>query len=354
MSQPPKPKPLPAALKGGGKAEIFAPQKGGYTLKGKGGMVGRQVAEAPPQPAPAPKPAPKPAPAAPPPAATQPAPPPKPAPVPKPAPPPAPAKKAEPANKSEELADSFFETLMGRLIGEAKQKGGSLTVQDLENFGKATRQDPQGLQLDFQHSLDEYVKSQELAGWNETRDHPFGRLLVKKISHLFADQENPSFDTGALSRRVLPGFFIAMNMMLGQEKVDECQIKSNHHVQRIKKAHGNKFTWDLVYDDKPANKVVLDALVIIAGYFEDMEKRVTWMFGLITGNMKPPTPDMDRQEAAWEMTEKHLYTLLNSLFADLRKALGTEAARNTFAEKHGPATLKKVIRILKTVNGRAS
>ena len=57
--------------------------------------------------------------------------------------------------------------------------------------------------------------------WDQTRRRPFGRMRVKRFSHLFPSEGDLVSGSEYLSRRVLPGFFAAIEMMTGPEMFEK-------------------------------------------------------------------------------------------------------------------------------------
>ena len=142
----------------------------------------------------------------------------------------------------------------------------------------------------FEQSFDVYVKARERAVWDQQRNYPFDRLMVKKFSNLFRDDGEIGPDD--LSRRMLPGFFVALGMMLGTEVVEKYQQKIRTIVDKVKAGGKSVFDWDDVYADEVAETVSLDAEVGIAGYFEDFDKRAEWFIDLINNHLTSPEPSI--------------------------------------------------------------
>ena len=105
---------------------------------------------------------------------------------------------------------------------EAKAKGGHLTVQDMENMQADFDIQAQALSGALEKSFEVYVKARERSVWDSQRNFPFDRLMVKKFAPLFKDGAQLGRDD--ICRRMLPGFFVALGMMLGPDVVEEYQL----------------------------------------------------------------------------------------------------------------------------------
>lgn len=320
--------PAPAADDDGG-AEFFAPQKGGY----------RRTDEAPPDPTGAPPPpqmppAQKARPA-------QPAPPPKPKAKPKPA---APVDMSSPKDAGKLLAETVMHSFVDRLKAEAAAKG-HLTVADLENMQAEFDRQARALSGVFEQSFEAYVKARERSTWDAQRNFPFDRLMVKKFSGHFKDGEALGPDD--LCRRMLPGFFVALGMMLGPDIVDEYQEKVRGVVERVRASGKSVFNWEDVYADNTARGVALEAEIAIAAHFDEFEKRSQWFINLVNGHMPPPDPDAHANVVNWELTDEGFKKFLAAMLGDIRAALDTDAGKMKITQRYGADTCASLFDILK-------
>ncbi len=232
MAEKPKPPPSPQAADSGGGAEFFAPATSGYARTDEAPAAGA----APPPPARPPvKQAQPRAPARP---TVQQAPPPPPvqqAPLPTrpkvPPPPAQPLDMSSPKDASKALADTMVQSFVDKMKAAAQAKGGHLSVQDLENMQADFDRQAKALSGALEQSFEAYVHARERSAWDQERNFPFDRLMVKKFSKMFRDGEALGPDD--LHRRMLPGFFVALGMMLGPEVVEQNQEKLRVVVKRV-------------------------------------------------------------------------------------------------------------------------
>ena len=247
--------------------------------------------------------------------------------------------------QSNAIAQTVVSSILDRIKAEAKKNGGQLSLANIDSlqaeFGAQTR----ALSLAFEQSFEAYVLARERAAWDNKRDFPFDRLIVKKFSHLFGDN-SAGFDR--VSRRMLPGFFMAMGMMLGPDVVDEFQEKCRVIVERIRSTEADEFDWSDVYDADKNGIIILDALVPIARHFEDFEMRREWFVNLINGHLSPPSSD-EKDDARWEMTIRGFNLFLNALLADLRVLLNDPKEKPRITKRYGASDVNIVLRTLKKV-----
>ena len=287
----------------------------------------------------APKPAPKPAP---PPAAA----PARPAPAPKAPTPKQPVKKAPtPKTSSRVAAKTMVGSMVDRLRAEADRKG-SLTVDDLNALQAEFDRQAEKLSVALERSFDTYVEARERAEWGLKRELPFDRIVVKAFSELFLEQDYSRFDR--VSRRMLPGFFLALNMMLGEDLVNEYQEQCQLIVSRLREERGEAFDWEQVYRHEQSKGLMLDAAVTIATYFADFERRAAWFTDLINANLGP-LEGAPREEAGWEMTPAGFKRFLDHPFKELRQELATDSGKLRITKRHGADTCARIFEILEAI-----
>ncbi|HIJ44256.1 MAG: hypothetical protein QF511_04825 [Rhodospirillales bacterium] len=286
------------------RAEIFKPGgEGNYQFDGLGGVTGKK---------PAAKPAPKPAKS-----------------------PSGNDRLASPASQSQALAETMVSSFLDRLTAEARRKGGVLSIDDLQGLEQEFEKKAEALQVVFEKSFEEYVRVREQAVWDQVRSYPFDRMIVKKVSHLFADGKGLLESDDTVSRRILPGFFLALGMMLGSDAVEEYQNKCRKIIDKIRVKKGESFDWQDLYGDQEANQVILDAVISLASHFEDLDKRIVWFTDLINGHLAPFDGKKNKDEAIWTFTGAACLRFLNALFADLRETLSTEGGRLAVSKRYG-------------------
>ena len=139
-----------------------------------------------------------------------------------------------PASQSKALAEAVVSSFVDRLIAEATRKGGYLTVRDLQEMNREFEKKAEALQAVFEKSFEDYVRARERAAWDRARDYPFDRQMVERFAHLFPESSDLSRNQVFISRRMLPGFFIATTMMLGPEVIEDFQERCRAILHRLK------------------------------------------------------------------------------------------------------------------------
>jgi hypothetical protein len=262
------------------------------------------------------------------------------------------AAPAASADHSRALAETVVSSFVNRLTSEAQRKGGWLSVQDLQNLNQEFIQKTEALQVIFEKSFEDYFITRERAVWMQERKYPFDRLIVKTFSHRLPGESELTLKTGAVSRRALPGFFMAMNMMLGMDTVEELQERVRKIVSRVRSGRQDEFSWNDIYAAPEAREVTLDALVTMAPYFDDLERRSQWFITMIDGNLVPIDPERPdaAEESEWEMTELGFLGMVHGLFSELRKALAGKNSRSELVKRHGAETCKALATTLRKID----
>jgi len=241
-------------------------------------------------------------------------------------------KACNPEQQSMVLAETMVDSLIGGLKTEALKKGGQLSMQDIDHLHNRFRKQTVALSQIFSQSFEAYVRARERANWEQKRDYPFDRILVKNFSHLF--NNGTASDFNRVSRRMLPGFFMSIGMMLGPDVVEEFQETCRQEVERVRQAKPDEFVWEDVYATAGAQTISFDAMIAIIQHFADFEKRRQWFSDLINGHLTP-VDGANKKDAGWEMTPGGVKLFLRTFFHDLFEALADTATKRSLVKRHG-------------------
>ena len=239
------------------------------------------------------------------------------------------------------LAETVVAAVVDRFAAAADRRGGALTATDVRAVGDEVRSKMQALEIVFQQSLEEYARTRERSAIIESRHAPFERLVVKRFAHLIGTGPEQ------ISRRMLPGFFQVLNLMLGGDKVAAFEQTCVSIVDRMREERGISFSWDEFYGDAEANAVAASALAAMTLHFEDPAKRRHWFIDVINSHLVA-APDGD-PDTNWQLSDETLEALLQVLFDDVRGALQTETGRNKITEDHGADIHDRLSEILDRV-----
>ncbi|NQU60821.1 MAG: hypothetical protein HQ512_06795, partial [Rhodospirillales bacterium] len=254
---------------------------------------------------------------------------------------------SSPKDASNMLATPMVQSFVERMKAAAQAKGGHLSVADLEDMQADFDRQAEALSGALEKSFEVYVKARERSVWDQQRDFPFDRLMVSKFSRLFKDGEALSADD--LCRRMLPGFFVALGMMLGPEIVEENQSKLRAVVERIQGEGKSVFSWDAVYADQTSKNISLAAEVAIARHFDEFEKRSEWFINIVNGHLAPPPSGAHPNVAHWQLNQSGFRKFLGGLMTDLRAQLESDAGKMAITKRYGAEACADLYDILALV-----
>lgn len=253
-----------------------------------------------------------------------------------------------PAGQGHALAETVVMAFIERLRHEAEAQGGMLTLDHIERLADDFHSKSAALRQAFEQTFEAYGRARERAKFIQNRNYPFDRLLVQRFESLLARGQGGK----GIPRRVLPGFFMAVEMMLGRQVLDAYQEHCRTIVERISKAQGGKFDWPDLYADAEAKALALDALIVMTTYFADYDKRTRWFLTIVNGHLGPAGPKASPEEATWQLDAESFRGFLATFFAEIKNLVATGEARTTFAEHHGVDKCRAVADAMARIYGR--
>ena len=186
------------------------------------------------------------------------------------------------------------------------------------------------------------------ADLSHPRDNVFGRLLVHRFSHLFFSQGPGGAHHDPIPRGVLPGFFAAVDMMLGAETIETSQRKCRTilgEVSRQKSLTGAA-AWEAFFAESEASRIALEAEALMAVHFKDFERRAKWFSNLVLNHGPSGVGLPGGGAAGWPPSEKALMLMLSAFFSDLRAAVAAEEQRRKIEDKFGGQASLLFIRVV--------
>ncbi len=251
--------------------------------------------------------------------------------------------KTEPTGvfQCEGLAFAILYAFVERLTDEAEKAGGAISIDGIQalvrTFGE---EEAERFRINFRARLQEFLTRHEQEIWERTRKRPFDRVLVKRFAHLLAGEGGLGAKEGRLSRRLLPGFFLAMEKMAGPELFSQCQraCKGILKAKRGEQPEGDAGDlYDELYDNEDANDLVDDVLVVVASHFAEFDQRMDWLLDLINSHLAT-AEDFEFEGPAvhaWRLQREGLLDLLRGLFARVREKMASEPDRQRMQDRYG-------------------
>lgn len=232
------------------------------------------------------------------------------------------------------IAESVISSFVDRMRAEAENKGGALTLRDLDILRVEFESQINDLTNVFERSFEVFVKARERAANADDRAYPYDQVMVDTFGYLFDEDEK----LDSVSRRMLPGFYLALNMMLGHDMVEAHQATCRTVVSNLVDVTG-VVDWDAVYQTPEVRQALLESLIAIAGHFEDFEKRCAWLEHLINGHLARAGDGAPENVLNWQISKRGVRKFLRALFGELTLELATDHGRSAIESRHGTSVL---------------
>jgi len=252
----------------------------------------------------------------------------------------------DPREQGRMVADSVVGGFVGALRGQAAKRGGALTVEDVEALSSSFERQAEVLAETFSRQLKGFAEARDKSHWVHERTHALNRVVVKKFSHLLVDEPELGKKPDGLSRRILPGFFSALEMMIGTEHLEEFESQAQATTEKLRRRFGAEFSWDHAYAHRDTKALILDVLIAAAPHFEELDRRLEWMRELINSHLPPAKPHSAKPD--WALNDIGLIRLLDALFSDLRVALEDDLGRLRITKRHGFEVLEALLEAFET------
>ena len=244
----------------------------------------------------------------------------------------------------ERVSSVLIGHLVTRLEVEAGKRGGFLSTSEIRTLSEAflTEEMPH-FHSTFQRSFDECTERREEEKWSGIRKQPFDRIMTKKFAHLFPSRKGDDGGEGVLSRRVIPGFNVAINKMIGPMLYEQCQGKTRAIMDRHRSKHGG-YDWNRIYTDPDCQSLTRDILVVVAHYFSEFDRRRNWFIELVNSNLAKAVGE-DELHASWHLTQHGFAEMMRALFADLEASLTQDSDK--LMARYGEYTITALESFLK-------
>ena len=248
------------------------------------------------------------------------------------------------------IAKKAIDLFVDRLLKEAKpgEHGKGLDRDGITGLARAFKDDEERLLNHVLPLADGWLGEIERELWDQTRKRPFERLLVKRFCHMFPPAE--SLDSPAtVSRRVIPGLFLAFEKIAGTEFMEQCQGAGRGIFREVRSARGEEFRWSDYYDDQAASELVDDLMVVVARSFKDFDRRFHWLLELINSHLAPVEgyEYEGETDSPWALHPDGAKEMLRALFSKLRDNMADGDERLLIERRYG----ENACELLETVIG---
>lgn len=257
-----------------------------------------------------------------------------------------------PAEQSAALAEAMVGSFVERLKAECQKKG-ALTVDDVEALSKEFERKTGALQQAFQASFEETIRAHKKVTTNDKRRDAFERVMAHAIAPLLVADQNKPKPGKTLSRRVMPGFFIALDKMLGEDAIQTFRNDMRALVDQVRDDNGDAFDWGDIYASVEAQNIALKAQITAAHHFINLKHRRDWLVTLINDNLGPVTPVMHKAHANWTFGNRDFRAFTLAFFQIMSDTLATEGGRMRITRMYGVDTIVVLADLLQSLHKKA-
>ena len=251
--------------------------------------------------------------------------------------------------RSRAMAETVISAFTEALKGEARKRGGFLTLPDIEELDIAFREKTAELTEVFEMSFNDAAREQEELKWNQIKRPAFDRLMVKRFDHMFMVKDREGVPHGTFPRRFLQAFFLTLNMLLGPDAIENFHKRSDEIMERVMKGI-IPVDWDLLDQNNDMQEVILDAQLAIAWQFADAKKRAKWFIQLVNANLALAPENAPQVEANWEMDHRSFLKLINALLHDLKVVSGDAQEWKNLKRRHPDTNHAELMLILEQLS----
>ena len=252
----------------------------------------------------------------------------------------------------QQLAQSILDDYTGRLIAMAETSRQGLSTDDIRNLlGQYKAQSLLADQAPFKTHFQRCVNRREQEVFDPNRRAPFKRAITMRFFDLFPPEGALVENGPYISRRVLPGLFLAFEKMVGSDPFavghTACMA-----VMEFSKTPEGIVIWEDLYAHRAALDAVDALLMRLVQHFDNPMKRIMWMLNIINNDLADPL-DFDFEGSAnreWRLDERGLVNILRHLFRHLRHRLADEEQAQALIQNYGLQATRQLAALIKVLD----
>ena len=248
------------------------------------------------------------------------------------------------------IADTYLDWFLEYVDGEARRKdtgAGSHKLEDLRVLAERFRKSQRSASALLENSFFTCNQARLNSAWTDDQDDHLLRLLIEQIFPLFVEEGGPEPELGGLSRKMLPGLFKAIILIVGTRTMEECDRKCFMAVKRLRDEAD--FEWDDFFNDAEAGRVLIRILAELAHSFDDFTQSREWFIGVVNkdyfggeGRERPGAPGL-------RFDEKQFATFARFFFVPLAEAMASDEERAHIVSRYDDAALDQIVNFLERV-----
>ncbi len=249
------------------------------------------------------------------------------------------------AGRCQFIAETYLDWFLEYVDGETRRKdtdAGGHKLEYLRDLAESFRESQRSAQALFKNSFFSCNQARLNSAWkNDLGDHLL-RLLIEQIFPLFVEEGGPQLEWGGLSRKMMPGLFQAIILIVGTRTLEDCDRKCSMIVERLRDGLGDEFEWDDFFGDSEARRVLVRILADLAHSFDDFARSRERFIGVVNQGYlggkdgeRPGVPE-------WRFDEKQFATFARHFFVPLVEVMASDEERAHIASRFDDAALDQI------------
>lgn len=249
---------------------------------------------------------------------------------------------------SETYLDWFLEYVDG-VIRRKDTDAGSHKLEDLRELAESFRESQRSTQALFQNSFFSCNQARLNVAWKKDLGDHLLRLLIEQIFPLFVEESGPQIERGGLSRKMTPGLFQAIILIVGTQTLEDCDRKCSTIVERLRDELGDDFEWDDFFEDSEARRVLVRILADLAHSFDDFTRSRERFIDLVNQGYLGGNDGERPGVSEWRFDDKQFATFARYFFVPLVEAMVSDEERAHIASRSDDAALDQIKNFLEHI-----
>ncbi|HEY9163578.1 MAG TPA: hypothetical protein VIN57_03120 [Magnetovibrio sp.] len=248
----------------------------------------------------------------------------------------------------QQLTQSVLDDYTDQLIAMVESSTHGLSIDDIRNF--LTQYKSQSLLPDqsiYKTHFQRCLNRREQEVFDPNRRSPFKRVITMRFVDMFPPEGALDEHGPYISRRLLPGLFLAFEKMVGSDPFTVGHKACVAAMETVKTPEGIVI-WEDLYAHSAAEEAVDSLLMRLVQHFDNPMKRIMWMLNIINNDLADPL-DFDFEGEAnreWRLDERGLINVLRHLFRHLRKRLKDKDEAHVLTQKYGQAVTRQLVSLI--------
>lgn len=248
----------------------------------------------------------------------------------------------------QQLSTTMLDDYTEQLIGVVESSTHGFSVEDIRAFLVQYKADTISAdQSVFKEQFQRCLNRREQEIFEANRREPFKRVLTMRFVDLLPPEGGLDDSGTYVSRRMLPGLFLALEKMVGSDPFIQGFEACTTAIDATRDDNGT-IIWEDIYSHAASVEAVDDLLMHLVTHFDNPMKRMMWVLNIINNDLAD-AEDFDFEGDAnidWELNERGLINVMRHLFRNLRHRLKDKSQAQALAAKYGQDAAHQLVALI--------